>query len=87
MSTIYDSWIAKQPSPDAFATLVRQYLAKALDWAEKKSIDLPKIGVISNALKYTNGVVNKTEFCVRLIYCFGYGLNESQQNEFAAKVS
>lgn len=87
LATVYDSWIGKQPSPDAFATLVKQYLAKALDWTEKKSIDLPKIGVVSNVLKYTNGVINKTDFCVRLVYCLGYALNGNQQNEFAAKVS
>lgn len=76
----------KQTVPDKFESFIQQYLIKALDWTQKKSIDISKVGNVSNILKYADGTQSKEEFCVRLIYSFGYSLEPIYQNDFATKV-
>lgn len=83
---VYDSWSIKQTNPDVYGSLIQQYVVKAFDWLQKKSIEISKIGNICNILTYTNGVRLKEDFCVRLIYCLGYALEPTHQNEFATKV-
>lgn len=83
---VFDSWSIKQSNPDVYGSLIQQYVVKAFDWLQKKSIEISKIGNICNILSYTNGVRLKEEFCVRLIYCLGYALESMHQNEFATKV-
>lgn len=69
-----------------YEAFIQQYVVKAIDWLQKKSIEISKIGHICNILKYTNGVQRKEEFCVRLIYCLGFALESEHQNEIATKV-
>lgn len=75
-----------QPDPDTYGSFVQQYVVKAFDWLQKKSIENLNIGNICNILKYTNSIRLKDEFCIRLIYCLGYALEPTHQNEFASKV-
>lgn len=84
---IYDSWSILQSDPNNYESLIQQYVVKALDWLQKKSIEISKIGNICNILRYTNGVRLKEEFCVRLIYCLVFALEATHQNEFAQKVN
>lgn len=83
---IFDAWSILQPDPDSYGSLIQQYVIKAFDWMQKKSIEISKIGNICNILKYTTGVRLKEEFCVRLIYCLSYALDATHQNELASKV-
>lgn len=84
---IFDAFTLKQSLPDVFETFTHQYLNKATDWLRKKTIEPFNVGNIENVLRYTSGVNTKEEFSVRLIYSFGYALNESYQNDFASKVT
>lgn len=83
---IFDSWSMLQSSPDVCGSLIQQYVVKALDWLQKKSIEISRIGSICNVLHYTNDVRLKEDFCVRVIYSLGYALGPTHQNEFATKV-
>lgn len=82
---VYDSWSEQQSNPDVYTPLV-QYVVKAFDWLQKKSIEISRIGSICNILNYTNGARMKDDFCVRVIYCLGYALDPTHQSEFATKV-
>lgn len=83
---VFDSWRAKQSDPANYGAFVQQCIVKAFDWLQTKSIELSKIGNICNILAYTNGARAKEEFCVRLIYCLGFALESTHQNEIATKV-
>lgn len=83
---VFNSWSTKQSNPDVYGSLIQQYVVKAFDWLQKKSIEISKIGNICNILTYTNGVRVKEEFCVRLIYCLSYALEPMHQSELATKV-
>lgn len=85
-STVIQPWLVKQPDPGAFEAFVNQYVMRALDWAQKKSVNFNNVGTMTNVLKCTDGIRTKEEFCVRLIYSFGYALSAELQSEFAAKV-
>lgn len=84
---LYDSWSIKHQDSDIYNLIIKEYLVKASHWAQKKSIEFSKIQSVLNILKSTNGTESKQEFCVRLIYYFGYALNANYQNEFAIKVN
>lgn len=83
---MFDAWISKQTDSNTFEALIQQYVVKALDWFQKKSIEISKIGSISNILRYTNGIRSKEEFCVRLIYCLGFSLTATHQDALTTQV-
>lgn len=84
---IFDSQCIMQSNPDAYGILIEQYVKKAFDWLQKKSIELSTIGNICNILSYTNDVRLKEEFCVRLVYCLGFALEPKHHDAFATKVN
>lgn len=66
---------------------MKKYLINAMEWAQNKSPDAWNNGSIQNILRYSDGVRSKNEFCVRLIYSFGFALKPEYQSDFASKVS
>lgn len=84
--TIFDAFFSTHPDLDTLESLIQQNIIKALDWLQKKSIEVSKIGSICNILNYTNGIRLKDELNVRLIYCLGFSLTPNIQNEFAIQV-
>lgn len=77
----------KQPNPELFTIFMRKFLTNAMEWATGKSLNVWTNGSIQNILRYSDGIRSKNEFCVRLIYSFGFALKPEYQDDFATKVS
>lgn len=84
---LYDAWSMKQPNPELFTIFMKKFLTNAMEWATSKSLNVWNNGSIQNILRYSDGIQSKNEFCVRLIYSFGFALTPEYQDDFAGKVS
>lgn len=85
-TVLIDTWIQKQSNIDTIETFSKQFISKAISWVQSKNKELPSNGLIKNVLQNLSGTANKEEFCVRMVYGFGYALSLELQSEFAAKI-